>query len=115
MKRINIAGNALSDFSIIEFVDCLKQIHNQTLESLNVSDNKISDEGMAALIDLCTKNKSLKEIVVEGLTDVTEPMLQRLKTALKKNQMGLGDSLVDDMYQTAKKVDQLKNRNLKFT
>ncbi len=70
-----------------------------------MSDNKISDEGIAALIDLCTKSKSLKDIIVDGLTDATEPMLARLRTALKKNQMGLGDSLIDDMYQTAKKVD----------
>jgi Leucine-rich repeat (LRR) protein len=47
-------------------------VHNTTLESLDVSDNKISDTGVSALIEFCTKNPNLKEIIIDGCTDVTE-------------------------------------------
>ncbi|CDW89694.1 cysteine protease family c02 [Stylonychia lemnae] len=114
ITKLNVAGNGLSDFSIIELVDSLKQIHNQTLEYLDISDNKISDQGIQALIDLCSKNRSLKEIVTEGLTDPSPNIMTRLETALKKNQMGLPDSKIDQMYQTAKQVDQAMNYHLQF-
>lgn len=95
IRRLNIAGNALSDFSIIELVDCLKQTHNNTLDYLDISDNNISDQGIIALIDLCAKNRSLKYIIAEGLKDVSPNVMTRLETAVKKNLLNLADSKID--------------------
>ena len=95
IRRLKIAGNALSDFSIIELVDCLKQNHNTTLDYLDISDNKISDQGIMALIDLCSTSRQLKYIIVEGITDVSPNVMERLQRALKKNQMNLPDSKID--------------------
>lgn len=43
VKRLNLAGCALTDFSINELCMSLKQVHCQTIESLDLSSNSLTD------------------------------------------------------------------------
>jgi Ran GTPase-activating protein (RanGAP) involved in mRNA processing and transport len=112
VKKLNLAGCALTDNSVTELISSLKALHNQTITSLDLSDNKLTDQAILSLIDFLARNSSLKEVILQDVPDITQPMMTRLNAALKKNQMGLPS--VDLMFQTAKQVDQAMNRHLKF-
>ena len=103
LKKLNIAGNALSDLAIIQLCDSLKQTHNKSLkeldisdnkslEELDISDNKLSDEAIIAIADTLGTIRSLKTMIIEDLTDVSERALVKLRVALKKNEMALPDT-----------------------
>lgn len=50
-----------------------------------MSDNKITDNGLQAIIEACHKNPNLKEVIIDDINDITEPYKNRLRAALKKN------------------------------
>ena len=93
----------MTDISVTELISSLKALHNQTINSLDLSDNKLTDEAILSIIDFLSRNSSLKEVILQDVPDVSQPMMTRLNAALKKNQMGLPS--VDLMFQTAKQVD----------
>ena len=78
VKRLNLAGNALTDLSVSELCLSLKTVHCQTLESLDLSDNKLTDESILSLIDFCTRNSSLKEVIRDEVAEITSAMRTRL-------------------------------------
>jgi len=71
----------------------------------------LTDEAIIALLDLLSRNNSLKDVVIDDLPEVTQSARTRLSAALKKNQMGL--PTIDMMFTTAKQVDQALGRYLK--
>ena len=77
--------------------------YNQTITLLDLSDNKLTDQAILSIIDFLSRNSSLKEVILQDVADISQPMMTRLNAALKKNQMGLPS--VDLMFQTAKQVD----------
>ena len=79
---------------------------------MDLSDNNLTDQAILSIIDFLSRNSSLKEVILEDVPNITQPMLTRLGAALKKNQMGLPS--VDLMFQTAKQVDQAMNKHLRF-
>ena len=89
MKRLNLAGCALTDNSVTELISSLKALHNETISFLDLSDNKLTDQAILSIIDFLSRNSSLKEVVLLDVSDISQPMMTRLNAALKKNQMGL--------------------------
>jgi Ran GTPase-activating protein (RanGAP) involved in mRNA processing and transport len=89
MKRLNLAGCALTDNSVTELISSLKALHNETISFLDLSDNKLTDQAILSIIDFLSRNSSLKEVVLLDVPDISQPMMTRLNAALKKNQMGL--------------------------
>ncbi len=85
VKKLNLAGNALTDVSVTELCLSLKQVHCQTLEVIDLSDNKLTDQSILSIIDFCSRNSSLKEVLIEDTSDVSQAMRTRLNAALKKN------------------------------
>jgi Ran GTPase-activating protein (RanGAP) involved in mRNA processing and transport len=82
---LNIAGNALSDAAFNLLCVSLKEIHCSTIEKMDISDNKLSDDAIKSLIDVSNSMYSLKEVVTENIPDMSTPMLNRLNIRLKKN------------------------------
>jgi Ran GTPase-activating protein (RanGAP) involved in mRNA processing and transport len=89
VKRLNLAGCALTDNSVTELISSLKALHNETISFLDLSDNKLTDQAILSIIDFLSRNSSLKEVVLLDVPDISQPMMTRLNAALKKNQMGL--------------------------
>lgn len=71
IKRLNLAGCALTDLSIAELCLSLKQVHCQTIESIDLSDNKLTDQAILSFIDFLARNSSLKEIIIDENPEIT--------------------------------------------
>lgn len=84
---LNIAGNNLSDAAFVQLCASLKEMHVNSIHTMDIQDNNLSDEALKALIDVLSQMTSLKEVHFDGNPQMNPTWKNKLKIRLKKNEM----------------------------
>ena len=85
LTSLNISGNRIGDDGVTHLAEALKQ--NKTLEELDISNCDITDAGVAPLAEALQVNSSLRQLNVQ-VNDLTENGLTKLRgLAAKKSNL----------------------------
>lgn len=71
MDTLILRGNQIEDKGLRYLVDRLKMAHNTTLEELDISETKVTDHGVQAVIEVMDRIKTLHKVHVEELPEVS--------------------------------------------
>ena len=101
IHTLNLSGNSIDDDALIELCDCLLNIHNTTLQRLDIEETQIGDRGITALIDTMKRITSIWQVGVQSLR-LSQPVREKLSAACNKNRIFVEDQIkLGKMYDAA--------------
>jgi Ran GTPase-activating protein (RanGAP) involved in mRNA processing and transport len=72
MTELDLSGNAIDDSGVLDLCDAMLNSHVTKLRILRLLDTKITDKGVAALIDLMRYLVRLDTVELSPLADVSK-------------------------------------------
>ena len=87
MDRLVLRANSIDDDGILDLCDCLLSAHNTKLSELDISETKVGDRGVLALVETMRQLTTLCVVEIEGLKEVSQEAKGKLEAALRKNKI----------------------------
>ena len=111
---MNLRANEIGDDSLVELCDMLLQLHNTSLESLNLTETQIGDAGITMLVDTMKHIQSLYRVNVDSLK-LSQPVREALEQQCLKNEVRCKErARLGDMYSAAKKRDDYDEKGIGY-
>ena len=105
IQRLNLTGNSIDDDALIELTDTLLNVHNTTLQRIDLDETQIGDRGVTALIDTMQRITSVWHVAASTLR-LSGGVREKLNAACRKNRIFVEDQVkLGKMYSAAKKLD----------
>ena len=71
MDRLILRANSIDDDGILDLCDCLLSAHNTKLSQLDISETKVGDRGITALIETMRCITTICFVEIEGLKELS--------------------------------------------
>ena len=84
IERLNLSGNSIDDAALIELTDTLLNVHNTSLQRIDIEETQIGDQGVLALIDTMQRITSIWQVGASSLR-LSQGVRDKLTSACRKN------------------------------
>ena len=114
IRTMNLQANEIGDDSLVELCDMLLQLHNTSIESLNLTETQIGDAGITMLVDTMKHIQTLHRVNVDSLK-LSQPVREALEQQCLKNEVRFKERAhLGEMYTAAKKRDDYDEKGIGY-